>query len=191
MRCLDVQMALEAYADGELGPEQAALLEQHLAGCDSCRAELARAQAVVAALETWPLVAEPANLAARVMAQARLSSALPRFQLRWSDLAISLAGAGLAFAAARVWQRLTLTDMLPMRYPEVYLWLQRLRLEVLLLTRDLALAGDTLHWILLSLAGLAIVVMLAWAARELTAPYPVGSRSHVHPAGSYSSNSTP
>ena len=64
MRCFDVQMELEAYVDGELSPERTALLERHIAGCESCQAELDRLQAVVAALETWPLVSEPASLTA-------------------------------------------------------------------------------------------------------------------------------
>ena len=71
MRCFDVQVELEAYVDGELSREQTTLLEQHLAGCGSCRAEQARLQAVVVALESWPLVAEPAELTARVMARVR------------------------------------------------------------------------------------------------------------------------
>jgi len=71
MRCFDVQAELETYIDGELSPERTALLEGHLVDCEGCRAELARLQAVVAALETWPLVAEPAQLTARVMARLR------------------------------------------------------------------------------------------------------------------------
>ena len=85
MCCLDKQMELQAYVDGDLKPEQTALLEAHLAGCDDCRADLARLQAVVAALETWPLVDEPAETAARVMARVRPRSTPPRFRLHWRD----------------------------------------------------------------------------------------------------------
>ena len=91
MHCLDAQPDLGAYVDGELSPERATFLEQHLAGCDECRAELARLRAVVDAMETWPLVPEPARLRARVMAQVRPRPTLPRFRVHWSDLAISLA----------------------------------------------------------------------------------------------------
>jgi anti-sigma factor RsiW len=118
MRCFDVKVNLQAYVDGELSPEWAALLERHVAGCAGCRTELARLQTAVTALETWPLVAEPVQLTDRVMAQVRphpvVSAAcpeprrrieppaLPPFRLRWSDFAISLAGAGLTFVAMLV-----------------------------------------------------------------------------------------
>nr|MBC8249528.1 zf-HC2 domain-containing protein [Anaerolineales bacterium] len=75
MRCLDVQLELEAYVDGELSPQRTALLERHLAGCDDCRAELACLQAAVAALETRPLGGGPALLTARVRARGRPSAA--------------------------------------------------------------------------------------------------------------------
>jgi len=78
MHCFDVQPDFEAYVGGERGPLRAVFLEQHLAGCDACRAGLARLQAVVDALETWPLAAEPAHLKARVKAQVRPRPALPR-----------------------------------------------------------------------------------------------------------------
>jgi anti-sigma factor RsiW len=37
MRCLDVKCDLQAYVDGELGPERIALLERHLANCRGCQ----------------------------------------------------------------------------------------------------------------------------------------------------------
>ena len=124
MRCLDVQMELQAYADGELSPERAALLEQHLTGCDGCRAELARLQVVVAALETWPLVAEPVQLTAHVMARVRPRPALPAFRLRWSDFAISLAGAGLALAAVLAWHYLASTSLSHLYHAQMVLQLK-------------------------------------------------------------------
>ena len=86
MPCLDMQMALQAYVDGELSAERAALLEQHLTGCRECQVELARLQAVMTALETWPLVVEPMQLTDRIMRQVRSRPALPAFRFRWSDL---------------------------------------------------------------------------------------------------------
>jgi anti-sigma factor RsiW len=165
MRCLDVQMELQAYADGELSPEQAALLEQHLTGCDGCRAELARLQAVVAALETWPLVAEPVQLTAHVMARVRPRPALPAFRLRWSDFAISLAGAGLAFAAVLAWHYLASTSLAHLYHAQMVLRLEMLRLEVLLLIQRLARTG-TVTWGLLSLVGITPIIVLALAAWE-------------------------
>ena len=62
------------------------------------------------ALETWPLMAEPAYLKARVMAKVQPHPALPRSRVHWSDLAISLAGAGLTFALTLLWRYLSSTD---------------------------------------------------------------------------------
>jgi len=189
MRCLDVQMELQAYADGELSPERAALLEQHLTGCDGCRAELARLQAVVAALETWPLVAEPVQLTAHVMARVRPRPvvspsaalrtggarpeprrrieppALPAFRLRWSDFAISLAGAGLAFAAVLAWRYLAPAGLAYLHHTQIVLRLEMLRLEVLLLIQRWVRAG-AVAWGLL-LGGVALTTVLALAIWEL------------------------
>ncbi len=165
MRCLDVQMELQAYADGELSPERAALLEQHLTDCDSCRAELVRLQAVVVALETWPLVAEPVQLTAHVMARVRPRPALPAFRLRWSDFAISLAGAGLAFTAVLAWHYLASTSLAHLYHAQMVLRLEMLRLEVLLLIQRLARTG-TVTWGLLSLVGITPIIVLALAVWE-------------------------
>jgi predicted anti-sigma-YlaC factor YlaD len=166
MRCFDVQMELEAYVDGELSSERTALLKRHLAGCEVCRAELARLQAVVAALETWPSVAEPAQLTARVMAEVRQRPALPGFRIHWSDLAISLAGAGLVFAATLLWRYLARTDLTCLYCTRMYLRLEMLRLEVLLLTQRLARTG-TVTWGLM-LIGVALVTALTLAVWDLT-----------------------
>lgn len=164
MRCFDVQVELQAYVDGESSPERAALLERHLADCDGCRAELARLQVVVAALETWPLVAEPAQLTARVMARVRPRPALPAFRLRWSDFAISLAGAGLVFGAMLAWRHLASTSLAHLYHAQMVLRLEMLWLEVLLLMPRLVRAG-AVTWGL-ALVGGALVTALALAVWE-------------------------
>lgn len=77
---------LAAYALGALDPEEAAALEQHLQGCESCRAELASYQRVSSGL----LAALPARAprpAARRSLEKRLAGARsrtrpqPRFSL--------------------------------------------------------------------------------------------------------------
>ena len=182
MRCFDVQVELEAYVDGELSPERTALLERHIAGCEGCRAELARLQAVVVALESWPLVAEPAQLTARLIAQVRQRpgvsaahaeprqrvepSALPGFRIHWGDLAISLAGASLVFAATLLWRYLTSTDLAHLYRTQMYLRLGMVRLEVaLLLTRYLARTSAA-TWGLM-LVGVALVTALALVMLDL------------------------
>jgi predicted anti-sigma-YlaC factor YlaD len=42
MRCDEIRELLAGYQDGELDAAQAAQVRDHLAGCESCRAELAR-----------------------------------------------------------------------------------------------------------------------------------------------------
>jgi anti-sigma factor RsiW len=165
MRCFDVQVELQAYVDGELSPERAALLERHLADCDGCRAELARMQVVVTALETWPLVTEPAQLTARVMARVRpRPAALPAFRLRWSDFAISLAGAGLAFGAMLAWRHLASTSLAHLYHAQMVLRLEMLQLKVLLLMPRLVRAG-AVTWGLV-LVGCVLVTALALAVWE-------------------------
>jgi anti-sigma factor RsiW len=169
MPCLDVQMALQAYVDGELSAERAALVEQHLAGCRECRAELARLQAVIAALETWPLVAEPAQLTGRIMRQVRPRPAPPAFRLRWSDLAISVTGAGLAFAAMLCWRDLTSTDWGRLYRTQMSLQLEMLRLEMLLQTRRLfGTVAITPAGGLMIVVGVTLIVALTLVVWDLT-----------------------
>jgi predicted anti-sigma-YlaC factor YlaD len=132
MRCRDVHTELEAYVDGELSPERSTLWEAHLASCRACQAELARLQAVAAALETWPLVMEPAQFTAQVMARVRPRPAQPRFRLRWSDLVISLVGAGLAVAAILLWRYLAPAGLAYLHPAQTYLRLELLQLDLLL-----------------------------------------------------------
>ena len=166
MGCYDTQMDLQAYVDGDLAPEQVALLEEHLTGCDDCRAELARLRTVMEALETWPLVVEPAQLTARVMAQVKPRPAPPCFRLRWGDLAISLAGAGLAFAAILFLHRLSRAYQGTLYGSMLALRLEVLRLEGMLAIRRLAMEGAVVWWPLF--VGVALGIVLAVFAWDLT-----------------------
>jgi len=169
MHCFDVQLELEAYVDGELEPEQVALLERHLAHCSDCRAELARLQTVVEALETWPLVIEPARLTNRIMARVSSRSGAsavaaptwPRFRLRWSDLAISLAGGGLVFAAALAWLRLSTTGTAQLQFRQMALRLEMLRLKAQLMMQHLARIDDVTWGLMLVGGALAAVLAVA------------------------------
>jgi len=178
MHCVDAQSALEAHVDGELSLERAAFLEQHLAGCDECRAELARLRAVVDALEAWPLMPEPARLRARVMAQVQPHPALPRFRVHWSDLAISLAGAGVVFAFTLLWRYLSPMRQVYLVRPQVYLRLEVLRLEAMLWIQRLASTGAVMWGLffagaaLVAVLPLAIWVLTAWEPRVFLAHRP-------------------
>jgi anti-sigma factor RsiW len=164
MRCVDVRTKLQAYLDGELSPEESVLVGEHLDGCEPCRAEMARLAAVAEALETWPLVEEPAGLTARVMAQVRRRPALPPFRLHWSDLAIGLAGGGAVFAALILWRYLIPAGQSFLYYPDLYLRLEMLRLELLLLVPRLIRAGVFPWGLLVVGVALALVLIpLVWS----------------------------
>jgi len=178
MHCLDAQPDLGAYVDGELSPERATFLEQHLAGCDECRAELARLRAVVDAMETWPLVPEPARLRARVMAQVQPRPVLPRFRIHWSDLAISLAGAGVVFAFTLLWRYLFSMHQIYLFRPQVYLRLELLRLKATLWMQRLANTGAVAWGLacasvaLVAISSVAIWHLTLWEPRTFSAPRP-------------------
>lgn len=46
MNCEDFRAMVTAWVDGELPPERQRMLEEHLAGCEGCRRELAEVRAL-------------------------------------------------------------------------------------------------------------------------------------------------
>jgi anti-sigma factor RsiW len=171
MHCHDVKACLQRYVDGALDPMLAERLRVHLTTCDCCRAQLERLRFVEEALHAWPLVAEPADLAARVMAGVKPHPWVPRFRPSWTDLILSvcaaglMGGAGLAYVALRLWQVPAstelassleqATDALRLRM----LPLEMLQLEVALALHPLVESGALL-WMPV-LAGTIVVLMLA------------------------------
>jgi hypothetical protein len=101
MRCDDVLIQLNAYADGELQPEDAAEVEAHLIECGECRAEAETIDAIVAELreafiprrQAASRLAERAAAAVRGAAVAPASvvirPAAPRFA--WAQILAGLA----------------------------------------------------------------------------------------------------
>lgn len=77
---------LPSYLLGALEPDEAAALEQHLAGCEECRTELSWLRPAVLALpESVERVEPPAELRARIMAGVQPEgSAHPKRTSRWS-----------------------------------------------------------------------------------------------------------
>ena len=67
----DIQKQLSAYCGGDLDPAERLRVEEHLAGCDSCRAELADLQTALRLIRTTHEVEPPVWLATRVMARVR------------------------------------------------------------------------------------------------------------------------
>lgn len=104
MHCEDAQTRLQEYLDGQLPSLELQAVRTHLAGCAICRQELVLLRQVDSALATMPVLEEPANFTAQVMAQVRTMepkappAPLPVFRLRWEDLVISFAFAGTMVA---------------------------------------------------------------------------------------------
>jgi len=67
----DMQKLLSAYCGGDLDPTERVSVEEHLAGCAPCRAELADLQTALRLIRTTPEAEPPAWLATRVMARVR------------------------------------------------------------------------------------------------------------------------
>jgi anti-sigma factor RsiW len=117
MDCILVRRELSDYIDGELPEDERQAIEAHLAACEACRAACALLQDVDDAMATWPVLAEPQGLAARVMQEIRASESrtMPhvRAQLweylrpRWQDtllaLALALTVAVLFLSARYTW----------------------------------------------------------------------------------------
>ncbi|MFO7638583.1 MAG: anti-sigma factor [bacterium] len=68
MNCEDVGRLLQDYAARELAPEARRAVDEHLAGCEECREELALLALVVAGLDRQPVLEPAPGFSARVMA---------------------------------------------------------------------------------------------------------------------------
>ena len=66
MACEKFEELLAAYADGELGPGERAVVERHLEACPGCAALLASLRTADAALARFPEVEPPADLSEKL-----------------------------------------------------------------------------------------------------------------------------
>jgi ferric-dicitrate binding protein FerR (iron transport regulator) len=131
MRCDDVQGALNARADGELGEADARALDAHLAGCAQCRSAAEGLQAIDAELRRAfvPGRKAAALLAERVAAEVRARvgtvtavapPAAPAPRLAWGQVLVAVAaGFLLAIAVFRPWQPRSARPALPPRLEPV------------------------------------------------------------------------
>ncbi len=130
---------LQEYLDGTLSADEARDLEAHLAACAACRAELADLRLVDRALAAQPILAEPADLTARIMAQIAPEGTRPgihshhlgrrlwvaalqsrgfwptSLHLHWEDAVISTAFAWSATASLAAMAMLRSQDLLAPR----------------------------------------------------------------------------
>jgi len=78
----DMQRRLAAYCGGDLEPAERQLVEQHLAACPACRAELVDLQTALRLIRSTPEVDPPPWLTVRVMARIREQQAGKRSWLQ-------------------------------------------------------------------------------------------------------------
>lgn len=99
MKCEEIKELLSEYVDGELSAADAASVEEHLAGCEACRAELEALRQTAALVRSLPRADAPQGLARHVTESVgkqmvgRKRAAI----LRWTGV-----GGWLAAAAALI-----------------------------------------------------------------------------------------
>ena len=77
MLCTEHETPIDDYLDDELGQEERAWFEEHLATCPSCQQELASARSLFASLEGLQPVQEPAGFKKGVLAGLPRRTPLP------------------------------------------------------------------------------------------------------------------
>jgi len=105
MNCESISTRLQEYVDGQLAPTELQDLEDHLATCAACRADLSLLVQVDETLAQMPVLPEPEDMTAQIMARVHASTPaqpVAPFRLRWEDAAVSAAFAWAAVAALAV-----------------------------------------------------------------------------------------
>ena len=104
MDCREIKLSVDMLLDGDLDANRQALADEHLATCTGCRAEMAKAQALRAALAALPVPAPSADFQTRVLRNAARRSGGPSHHVLLSmALAATLAlGVGLGVFLAPV-----------------------------------------------------------------------------------------
>jgi len=95
-----IEQQLSAYLDGELTPEWAAEVREHLAGCAACRADLEGLRAVKRLLGALPVPEPPGDLETAIL--ARVERARRWWWLPRPRPAVALAAAALTVVLVTV-----------------------------------------------------------------------------------------
>jgi len=98
-------IAVSAYIDGELEPDEADALQSHLQQCPACRQELARLQAIAEWLLAAPVPEMPAGVALRLRRHA--TPVRDRAVLRTAKALTAAAAAVLITCSALLWRERT------------------------------------------------------------------------------------
>jgi anti-sigma factor (TIGR02949 family) len=96
MNCEDARVVLHGYLDGELDPSRSLEFEAHLRGCDRCKAEFTKYQALSSTIRnSAQYFKAPEDFRSRIVSEMRRSdrSRLPiqRISARWQVLVGSIA----------------------------------------------------------------------------------------------------
>ncbi|MHB1960370.1 MAG: anti-sigma factor family protein, partial [Acidobacteriaceae bacterium] len=123
MKCDRAQPLIVQYIYGELSDEQCHSLEQHVAGCESCRGELQAYQALRQSLSLTPVEEPSPNFLAQ--SRIRLDDAIDllppaslwmRFEIGWQGflaqlhaapgmaMAVAILGLGIGASAGHYWK---------------------------------------------------------------------------------------
>jgi len=99
MKCEEIKELFSEYVDGELSAADAASVEQHLAGCEACRAEFEALRQTAALVRSLPRADAPQGLARSVTESVGKQMAVRKRAaiLRWTGV-----GGWLAAAAALI-----------------------------------------------------------------------------------------
>ncbi|MEO8972832.1 MAG: zf-HC2 domain-containing protein [Ktedonobacteraceae bacterium] len=74
MRCSEASKQIQLYLDNQLSLRQVRELETHMMVCASCQQELSELEEMIGSLQSFGMVAEPANLAVAIMQRVAMST---------------------------------------------------------------------------------------------------------------------
>ncbi len=94
MKCTDLRELLSAYADGEIGPSELNLLEQHLGRCGECRTILADYQEMDKQISLLKAMPKQTEITLETMAKIKAMR-----MTTWKPSAWQMAGAGVVLIA--------------------------------------------------------------------------------------------
>jgi anti-sigma factor RsiW len=173
MNCREVRPLLGDLIEGQLPSETAGQVVAHLKHCAECQREHRALRQVIAALEVFPVVAEPDDLTERVMAQIPTWRVLPRFWV-WSRGAIAGAVSagllsGVLVASWGLWSAIVRTELasvLAKAQPYLGFVTLQLQLRWAPVSDRLGMPMGSVWWVLMFGVAAGVVAMMAVGERR-------------------------
>lgn len=111
MSCAFIEHDLDAYVDRELDAETVARVQEHLSGCEGCRARVAERETLGHLVRSVPYHTAPAPLRGRVAARAHRRVSLRRFSaLAAAAVLVVSIGGGLLLVRSATMRADTATE---------------------------------------------------------------------------------